>query len=36
MGWMDDVTAFYGETSRWAKNNMPKLVWPTEDVETEV
>ena len=33
---MDDVIAFYRGASQWAKDNIPKLVWPTEDTETEV
>ena len=33
---MDDVLAFYRGASQWAKDNIPKLVWPTEDTETEV
>ena len=33
---MDDVIAFYRGASQWAKDKIPKLVWPTEDAETEV
>ena len=33
---MDDVLAFYRGASQWAKDKIPKLVWPTEDTETEV
>jgi len=32
---MDDVIAFYRGASQWAKDNMPKLVWPSEDVANE-
>jgi len=33
---MDDVLAFYRGASQWAKDKIPKLVWPTEDTETEI
>ena len=33
---MDDVIAFYRGASQWAKDNMPKLVWPSGDVGDEV
>ena len=33
---MDDVIAFYRGASQWAKDKIPKLVWPTENTETEV
>jgi len=33
---MDDVLAFCRGASQWAKDNMPKIVWPAEETEKEV